>query len=399
MERIEEICAGVFRLYGFCPLRTPIFESTDLFTRHIGETTDVVVKEMYTFLDRKGRSLTLRPEGTAPVVRALVQHSLLNQGLDRFYYIGPMFRYERPQAGRYRQHHQVGVEAFGDSRPEVDVEVIACMVHVLGLLGLEDLKVKINSLGNHASRERYGEALRDYLEARKDELDPVSQERLKRNPMRLLDEKSPKVQALLKEAPRFRDFLEEEDLEHHRKVLEGLQSVGVSFQEDPMLVRGFDYYNRTAFEVVTEALGAQDAIGGGGRYDSLVQDVGGPATPGMGFGMGVERVMLLLEKQQRQPPSRNDPKPVFLVCLDDQAREEALVVANKLRQQGIPVRAWFKGGKPLKQFQRAEKLGCRYAVILGQQERDAGVLGLRDLETREQREVTPEELREELTRL
>lgn len=399
IERLEEICAGVFRRFGLRPIRTPMFESTDLFTRNIGETSDVVVKEMYTFQDRKQRWLTLRPEGTAPVVRALVERSLLQQGQDRLYYVGAeMFRYERPQAGRYRQHHQVGVEIFGDPSPECDVEVIDCMVQVLKALGLEGLEVKVNSVGNPASRARYGEAIQEYMAPHADALTEVQRERLERNPMRILDEKDPKVRDLLKDAPKFRKYMAPEDVDHHERVIEGLKMLGVPHEEDPFLVRGFDYYNRTAFEVVTTALGAQDAVGGGGRYDLLVKDVGGPNTPGVGFAMGEERLLLLLEKMDREPPRRVEPPRIFLACLDEEAREEALVLASQLRKGGVPCLAGYGGGKPLKQFQKAEKLGCAYAVVLGEKERERGVLGLRDLGSREQRDVAPSELIEEIQR-
>lgn len=392
LERIEEVCARIFRLYGFRNIRTPIFEHTELFSRHIGDTTDIVTKEMYTFLDRSERSLTLRPEGTAAVVRAVVEHNLLNQGFDRFYYMGPMFRYERPAAGRYRQHHQVGVEAFGDPRPEVDVEVIDCMLRCLEELGLEELKVKVNTVGSPESRAAYGEALREYLEPRRLELPVICQDRLDRNPMRLLDEKDPAIRDMLRDAPSFKAFLSAEDRDHHDAVLDGLRILGRSILEDPFLVRGLDYYNRTAFEVVTEALGAQDAVGGGGRYDLLVKDVGGPDTPGVGFAMGVERLMLLLEAQDKAPPARRDPPLVYIVCLDAESRTDALVLAASLRAATFPVRVGFQGGKPLKQFQRAEKLGCRYALILGEQERQGKVVGLRDLASREQREVPEQQV-------
>lgn len=394
IERLEEICAGVFRRYGLRPIRTPMFEDTGLFTRNIGETSDVVMKEMYSFEDRKGRPLTLRPEGTAPVVRALVEHGLLNAGVDRLYYTGcEMFRYERPGSGRYRQHHQVGVEVFGDDRPETDVEVIDCMVQVLRAVGLEDLTVRVNSVGNPASRARYGEVLREYFRPHEDKLDAVCRERLARNPMRLLDEKAPAVRELVAGAPPFAEYLDEADAAHHAAVLAGLEVLGTKVEPDPYLVRGFDYYNRTAFEVLTEDLGSHDAVGGGGRYDLLVQDVGGPPTPGIGFGMGEERLLLLLEKAGKAlPPRRGVPPKVYLACFDDASREEALVLAGRLRKAGFPALAGYRGGKPLKQFQRAEKLGCAYAVVLGSREREAGVVGLRDLRTREQREVAPADL-------
>lgn len=399
IERLEEISAGVFRRFGLRPIRTPMFEPTELFTRNIGETSDVVVKEMYTFQDRKGRSLTLRPEGTAPVVRALVERSLLQGGQDRLYYVGAeMFRYERPQAGRYRQHHQVGVEVFGDPSPECDVEVIDCMVQVLRALGLDGLEVKVNSVGSPDSRARYGEALREYLEPRKDQLPEVCRERLERNPMRILDEKAPGVRALLQDAPKFDAFMDQADKQHHERVIEGLEMLGIPIEKDPYLVRGFDYYNRTAFEVVTTALGAQDAVGGGGRYDLLVKDVGGPDTPGVGFAMGEERLLLLLEEMGREPPRRVEPPRIYLACLDEEAREEALVLASQLRKGGVPCLAGYRGGKPLKQFQRAEKLGCAYAVVLGSKERERGVLGLRDLATRVQQDVAPSELVDHIQR-
>ncbi len=397
IERLEEICAGVFRMFGLKPIRTPIFESTELFSRNIGETSDVVMKEMYTFEDRKKRSMTLRPEGTAPVARAVIQRGLTKTNSTRLYYVGaPMFRYERPQKGRYRQHHQAGVEVFGDPRPEVDIEVIDCMITVLRALGLDSLRVKINSLGDAESREKYGEVLREYLKPHRDELPAVCLERLERNPMRLLDEKAPRVRALLKEAPPFSDYLSDADREHHQTVLRGLEMLGIPFDEDPFLVRGFDYYNRTAFEVVTGELGAQDAVGGGGRYDRLVSDVGGSPTPGVGFAMGEERLLLLLEALGKEPPARNEPDPVYVVCLDEPAKEEALVFASRLRKGGIPVLAGYGGGRPIKQFNKAEKAGCRFAVVLGETERARGVVGLRDLKTREQRDVAPEDLLQEV---
>ncbi len=392
LERIEEIAGEVFRLFGFRPIRTPIFEHTELFSRNLGETTDVVMKEMYTFADRKGRSLTLRPEGTASVVRALVQHPLLQHGHDRLYYAGPMFRYERPQAGRYRQHHQVGVEAFGDPTPELDVEVIACFVELLRRLRFPELEVRLNSVGVPESRARYGETLRAKLSERSGELCPDCRQRLERNPMRILDCKVPTCRAMLADLPAFVDQLDGADRDHFEAVRRGLDALGIAYRVDPFLVRGFDYYTRTAFEVVTHHLGSNDAVGGGGRYDLLVQELGGPATPGIGFASGVERLMLVLEKFGLEPPARPGPPLVYLTFADDRGHAAAAGLAARLRAADLPVRVHHGSAKLGKQLQAADRVKARFAVVLGARELDRGVVQVKDLASGEKHEVAPDGL-------
>lgn len=388
-ERILEVAAEVFREFGFRPLYTPVFERTELFVRNLGETSDVVQKEMYTFPDKKGRSMTLRPEGTAPVVRALVQHTLLQAGVDRVHYAAPMFRYEQPQDGRYRQHTQIGCEAFGDPSPQVDVEVIHCLVTILARLGLDDLSVKLHSVGDPESRERYNQALRERLAGKEDRLNEACRARLERNPMRILDDKDPGTHALLDEVemPPFLDFLGDEDAAHFEAVKAGLDALGVEYRIDPKLVRGFDYYTRTAFEVVSGQLGAQDAVGGGGRYDRMVQELGGPPTPGVGFGSGVERIMLILERRQQAPPPRAEPGLAYVVVGDDEARGEALALVAELRAAGVPARAHWKGGKLGKQFQAADRCRAAFALVLGKREREAGAVQVKDLASGKQEAV------------
>lgn len=395
-ERIQELAGEVVRSFGFRPIITPIFEATELFKRNLGETSDVVTKEMYTFQDRGDRSLTLRPEGTAPVVRCLVENSLLQAGIDRVYYIGPMFRYERPQAGRYRQHHQVGVEAFGDKSPEVDAEVIACFVAILRRLGLEDVRVKIHTVGVPESRARFGAALKAALLPKKPQLCTACHDRLERNPMRILDCKTEGCRKALADAPRFLDFLDPADREHFEAVQAALRDHGVDYEIDPYLVRGFDYYTRTAFEVVSTRLGAQDAVGGGGRYDLLVQELGGPATPAVGFGCGIERLMLLLEEYGLAVPPRPGPRLVYLVVTDPPALAEARRLARDLRAAGIPVRMHSAPDKPGKQMKVADRLGASHAVLLGERERSAGTVTLKDMATGDQQMVAPAELAKKL---
>lgn len=393
LARIEEIATETFRLYGFTEIRTPLFEHTELFTRQLGETSDVVSKEMYTFEDRADRSLTLRPEGTASVARALLENQTLNQGVDRFFYRGPMFRYERPQKGRYRQHFQIGVEAFGDPGPQVDVEVIACMIRTLQNLGLDELVVDLNSVGRPESRARYGQMLRESLAPQAEQFGADFQERLEKNPMRILDSKDPKVQAALDGLPVFSDFLDPEDQEHFAAVQDGLRQLEIPFRLNPRLVRGFDYYTQTAFEVFAGGLGAQNAVGGGGRYDGLVQDLGGPPTPGIGFAMGLERLALTLETFGKKPPASDRPGLCYLVTPDSEALQEAPKLSETLRAWGVPSRSSPKATKLKKQFTAANRLEARYAIILGEAERKEGKVSVKDLVTGAQVQVEPKDLK------
>jgi histidyl-tRNA synthetase len=328
-QAVEAAARNIFHRAAYQEIRTPTFEPTALFERGIGEATDVVGKEMYTFIDKGDRSCTLRPEGTAGVVRAYIQHSLFAQGgVQRLWYCGPMYRYERPQRGRQRQFHQIGVEVIGSHDPRADVEVIALATDLLRTLGLKDLTFYLNSVGDKADRSRYREALVSYLTPFKHDLDPDSQDRLSRNPLRILDSKDEKTQAIVKAAPSILDHLGDDSKRHFDQVQQQLSDLGIVFQLNPALVRGLDYYTHTAFEIQSNDLGAQATVCGGGRYDGLVAELGGPATPAVGWAIGLERLTLLLALLN--PPQSSHPD-VYVVSRGTEAEANALQLAQKLR--------------------------------------------------------------------
>ena len=381
-EWFEDKVRALMRRYAYLNVRTPIVEPTPLFVRGLGEVTDIVEKEMYSFVDSmNGDALSLRPENTAGVVRAAIEHSLLYDGGKRLYYIGPMFRHERPQRGRYRQFHQVGVEALGYAGPDVDIEVIL-MARSLWLdLGLTDVRLELNSLGQPDERRAHRAALITHLQAHEDSLDAEARRRLHTNPLRILDTKNPAMQALVEGAPRLMDYLGEDSLRHFDAVRNGLDAVGQPYVLNPRLVRGMDYYNLTVFEWVTPRLGAQGTICGGGRYDGLIELIGGKPAPAVGWGMGVERVLDLLVQCGIEVPG---PAPdAYLIVPDAQAAADATALAEALRRQGVCVQMHAAGrdgpGSMKSQFKRADASGARYALVLGAQERAQGMVAVKNL--------------------
>ncbi len=376
-QHIEDTARAVFAAYGYREIRTPLVEVTELFKRSIGEVTDIVEKEMYSFLDRHGDSLSLRPEGTAGCVRAAIEHGLLNQP-QRLWYRGPMFRYERPQRGRYRQFHQIGVEVFGLSGPDIDLEVILLTARLWHRLGLQALRLEINTLGDAGERQCYRERLLDFLRPHADRLDPDSRRRLETNPLRILDSKDPTTQAILAEAPSLLDGLGAQTRAHFDALCAGLDALGIPYRINPRLVRGLDYYNRTVFEWITDRLGAQGTVCAGGRYDSLVEQLGGRPTPAIGFALGIERLVELLGQVDS---GANPSVDAYLVALGDRAEIEALRLAERLRDRlpGLRLLVNCGGGSFKSQFKRADKSGARYALVLGEAELELGVVGLKDL--------------------
>ena len=375
-QRIEATARAHFARAAIAEIRTPVLEATELFARGIGEATDVVGKEMYTFSDRGERSCTLRPEGTASVVRADIQHGLLRQGPQRLWYCGPMFRYERPQAGRQRQFHQIGLEMLGFADPRSDVEAMAVAWDLLADLGVQGLALELNSLGSSEDRARYRDQLVAWLSERSDQLDPDSQDRLQRNPLRILDSKNPQTQALLAEAPTLAASLSAESRERFARVTDGLTLLGIPFQLNPRLVRGLDYYSHTAFEITSTQLGAQATVCGGGRYDGLVEELGGSATPAIGWALGMERLAILLA--QAEPLAPLAPE-LYVVSRGEKAEPMALQIARQLRLAGRAVDLDLTGAAFGKQFKRADRAGARWAVVIGDSEAEAGILVLKDL--------------------
>jgi histidyl-tRNA synthetase len=401
-QTLEAIARDLFAAYGYQEVRPPILEYTEVFSRSIGETTDIVEKEMYTFQDRSNRSVTLRPEGTASVVRACVEHHQFQTLPHKLYYQGPMFRHERPQAGRLRQFYQIGVEAMGVEDAGMDVEVLA-LLHDLferfglpatvGSSGQTALELQISSLGCFVCRPAYRERLLAFLRPRLSALCPDCQGRLERNPLRSLDCKREACRAATQDAPRILDHLCEACRSHFAEVREGLDTLRIPYVVNPRIVRGLDYYMRTAFELVTERLGAQNAVAAGGRYDGLVKDLGGPDIPGVGFALGMERVLALLKDWQ--PPAQ--ASPLFVAALGKAARREALLLIQTLRQAGRRVE-WDPAGGSLKsQLRKADRLGARQVVIMGEEEIKTGRATLRDMTAKTQKAVPLPELPDLLT--
>lgn len=377
---VEQVAREVFGLYGYKELRLPLLERTELFARSIGADTDIVAKEMYTFTDRHGDSLTLRPEATAQVVRACLENGLLKgAGVKKFYLIGPMFRYERPQKGRYRQFHQINCEALGSDAPELDAEVILLLLDLLIRLGLKELHLLINSLGCPECTRDFKAKLQGYLASREGWC-PDCLRRRDTNPLRVLDCKSQHCKALLREAPVLEDSLCEACRRHYRRVLGLLDEAGVVYEKQPRLVRGLDYYTRTAFEVTALGLGAQDAVAGGGRYNGLAKELGGPDLPGLGFAIGVDR---LLEVLPSEMASREAPA-IYLAALGEAARERAFLLLKELRAQGLPALMDFEDRSLKAQMSLADRLGAAWVVILGDQELASGQVPVRRMATGEQ---------------
>lgn len=385
-QRIEGVLKQTLASYGYSEIRLPLVEQTPLFKRAIGEVTDVVEKEMYTFDDRNGESLTLRPEGTAGCVRAGIEHGLLYNQEQRLWYMGPMFRYERPQKGRYRQFYQIGVEVFGLQGPDIDAELIMLNARWWKALGIsEHVRLELNSIGSLEARALYRDALVAFLEQHKDVLDEDCKRRMYSNPMRVLDSKNPDVQQLLNDAPQLGDYLDDESREHFSGLCALLDDAGISYTVNQRLVRGLDYYNRTVIEWITDSLGSQGTVCGGGRYDGLVEQLGGRATPAVGFAMGMERLVLLVQavNPEFEPTSNVD---VYVIASGQGVQSAAMQLAEKLRDEAPELRLMtnFGGGNFKKQFARADKWGARVALVLGEDEVKAGQVVIKDLRRGEQ---------------
>lgn len=391
----EKIIRENFEKFGFSEIKTPIVENTVLFSRNLGETSDIVKKEMYTFLDRNEESITLRPEGTAPVVRALVEHNLLNQDpVQKLYYWGPMFRYERPQKGRYRQFYQYGIEIFGVAAPEMDAELIAMLVGLYEKFNLKGLTVKLGSMGCDDCRPKYRETLVKLLKPSAQILCNDCKDRLEKNPLRVFDCKNPTCKEVASVLPSMLDFLDEGCKKHFDSVRDNLVKLKTHFVVDKTLVRGFDYYNRTVFEITTEDLGAQNAIGGGGRYDKLVKELGGPVCPAIGYAGGVERLILLLgEREEWRPKLR-----LFVVVPDERGMDKAFGLAFELRKNGIATEIDYTGKSMKSQMKKADKLKADYVLILGGSEIDQDAAILRNMSTKEQESLKLSSLESELLR-
>ncbi|MDV2079308.1 histidine--tRNA ligase [Marinobacter xestospongiae] len=393
---VESKVRAVLGSYGYQEIRMPVVEQTDLFKRSIGEVTDIVEKEMYTFEDRNGDSLTLRPEGTAGCVRAAEEHGLLFNQTRRLWYIGPMFRHERPQKGRYRQFHQIGVECFGMAGPDIDAELLILTARLWRELGLADhARLEINSIGTAQARRQYREALVAYLSDYREQLDGDSQRRLESNPLRILDSKSPETQEILTGAPRLDDYLDDESVEHFSQLRALLDAAGVPYQINNRLVRGLDYYGKTVFEWVTDSLGAQGTICAGGRYDGLVEQLGGKPTVAVGFAMGLERLILLLETLNLVPEHVNNDVDVYVTAMGEGAVAPALVLAEQVRN-GLPGRGVVShcgGGSFKSQMKKADRSGAQVALILGENEVAAGTVAIKPLRSDgEQKEVAQADL-------
>lgn len=383
-QLIENTARAVFQGYGYGEIRTPILEMTELFKRSIGEVTDIVEKEMYTFEDRNGDSLTLRPEGTASCVRACMEHGLLHNQIQRLWYQGPMFRHERPQKGRYRQFQQIGLEAFGMASADIDLEIIFITARLWRDLGIDGLELQLNTLGTPEERTAYRQQLVAYLQTHREQLDEDSLRRLETNPLRILDSKNPRMADVIAAAPSLIDHLGDESRQHFEVVTRGLVAAGIDYVLNPRLVRGLDYYSRTVFEWVTDLLGAQGTVCAGGRFDGLVEQLGGRPTPAVGFALGVERLVAVLEALDRKPAGL--PLDAYLVLMGEAASGRGLVLAEELRR-ALP---WLKmqvncgGGSFKSQFKKADRSGARLALILGEDELANDVVGIKWL--REQRE-------------
>jgi len=396
-QQVEAIARQILDRAAYQEIRSPIFEQTELFERGIGEATDVVGKEMYTFLDKGERSVTLRPEGTAGVVRAFIEHGLHAQGgVQRLWYTGPMFRYERPQAGRQRQFHQLGVEVIGSADPRADVEAIAIATDILQTLGLKNLHLDLNSVGNREDRQQYRDALIDYLMPYKEELDPDSQDRLTRNPLRILDSKDKRTQEIAQSSPSILDYLGSDSQRHFEQVQQLLTDLDIRYQLNPRLVRGLDYYTHTAFEIISDDLGAQATVCGGGRYDGLVEELGGIPTPAVGWAIGLERLIILLQQLSQASQKGLD---FYVVSRGEQAEAQSLKLAQQLRQAGFSVELDLSGSAFKKQFARADRIGAVACLILGDEEAQSQTVKLKWMASKEQSAIAQADLLEKADEL
>ena len=395
-QRVEDTIRRVLSAFNYREIRTPIFEQTSLFARSIGELTDIVSKEMYTFIDRSEESLTLRPEGTAAALRAFIQNNLGEQApLTKLYYIGPMFRQERPQAGRLRQFHQFGVEALGSSSPQLDVEMMLIALTVYREMGIQEFALKVNSVGCQQCRPAYKKILLDALQSVHSQLSPESQARVSQNPLRVLDSKDEKDQELTRTAPLMKDHLCPECSEHFLEVQKLLQSTETPFEIDGRLVRGLDYYTKTAFEITSSALGSQDALAGGGRYDLLVEELGGKPTPGIGFAAGMERLMMVLTKVG--PPSPSNVNPIlYIVTTDESSRRWAFAKATSLRSKGLRVEIDYLGRSVKAQMREANRQEAQYSMVIGETELQTQHAKLKNMKTGEESLVNLGELQSAL---
>ena len=386
---VENTARDFAKRYGFGEIQTPVFEATEVFARGVGETSDIVSKEMYTFTDRGGESFTLRPEGTAGVVRAFISEGMEQNQPVKLFYAGPMFRYERPQKGRYRQLHQVGVEVLGATAPQTDVEVLCLAWDFLSALGLRPfIRLELNTLGDAESRAAYREALVAYFEQFKDRLSEDSRTRLEKNPLRILDSKDEGDKKIVENAPAMIDFLNEDSRAFFDSVKAGLTEMGIPFVVNPRLVRGLDYYRHTVFEFITDSLGAQGTVLGGGRYDGLVEELGGPKTAGIGFGAGIDRLSLLLQETGKQPA---EPRPIAVIPVGDDTLLPIMKIAHDLRQNGFIVDMTYSGNMG-KRMKKANKINACAAVIMGSDEYEKGIVTVRDLDTGDQNEIAAAEL-------
>lgn len=384
-QEIESTAKDIFHRYGFQEIRLPIIESTEIFIRSIGETTDIVEKEMYTFSDKAGRSITMRPEGTAPAVRCYVEHHLYNlPSPQKFFYSGPMFRYERPQKGRFRQFYQIGAEAFGVSQPSIDAEIIAMLKNLFEALGLKEINFEINSIGCEKCRPDYKNALLNFFGDKLTDFCPDCQRRYSTNPLRILDCKVDRCAELRQGAPYVTDYLCNECREHFEELLYRLNSLNISYSLNPNLVRGLDYYTKTAFEATSEHLGAQKAVAAGGRYDKLVEEFGGPATPAIGFAIGMERLAELIEEK----PAEKHPAPkVFIAALGREAEIESFRTAEDLRAKGFWIEFNYGGASLKSQLRKADRIKAEFAFIIGDNELKSGKIQWKNLKTGQHGEI------------
>ena len=386
-QYIESTALDVAERFGFKEIRTPVFEHTELFQRGVGDTTDVVQKEMYTFDDKGGRSITLRPEGTAGAARSFLENGLCNETLpQKVCYLTSCYRYEKPQAGRLREFHQFGVECFGAQSPLADAEIISLANTFFKELGVKDLTLEINSIGCPTCRAEYHKALKTYFEGRKDELCDTCKDRLERNPMRILDCKSPVCSEIAKDAPVVLDYLCDECREHFEKVKSYLNAQNIAFKVNPRIVRGLDYYTKTVFEFISESIGAQGTVCGGGRYDGLIEELGGQKTPSLGFGLGIERLMLLMEAQGCEFP-KESMADLFIAALGEKAQLKAVEIANDMREEGFTCLYDVNGRGLRAQMKYANKLGAKYTIVLGDDEVESGIAKLKNMESGEETEI------------
>lgn len=395
---IENAYADLCRRYGFEEIRTPVFEHTELFQRGVGDTTDIVQKEMYTFQDHGNRSITLRPEGTSPVVRSYAEHKLY-AGIqpNKFYYNIPCFRYEKPQSGRLRAFHQFGVETFGTMDMMADAEIISHGYDFLTEMGITDIELRINSVGCPVCREKHREALREFLKPKYDELCDTCKDRYERNPMRILDCKSPICQELIEGAPMMLDYLCDDCSEAFEDLKTNLDAMGIEYVVDPGIVRGLDYYTKTAFEFVTTKIGAQGTVCGGGRYDGLVEEIGGPSTPGVGYGMGKERLLMTMEACGFEIPEP-ESTDVFIAVMGDAAKAAGLKLMSELRRKGVAVQMDVMGRNIKNQFKFANRINAKKTVVIGDNELEQNSFAIKDMTTSEQINVPMEQIVEELTK-